>query len=381
MHGNRCLASAQNMSRARILMVLPSLSVGGAERVASEMLNFWAADNRDVALITLATAELDHYGLDQRVRRTSLDQMRPSTSVWNGLTSNWQRIHKLRAAVLSQAPDVVVSFIDRTNILVLSALLGTGIPVVVSERVDPRHRHIDLPRRLARRCLYPCAHAVVVQTQSIAHWATRWLPQDKVQVIHNPISAMPEPRGFENREQKAVAMGRLTRQKGLDLLLRAFAASHMAANGWSLDILGDGPERENLQNLIHCLDLNQQVQLVGVVKEPWRHLDQAQVFILPSRYEGFPNALLEAIAMGCSCIAADCQSGPAEIIEDGVNGLLVPVEDVQALTTAMDRLSTDADLRAAMADRAPQVRKRFALQPIMTQWDTLLNGACSKHRS
>ena len=355
-------------------MALSGLGAGGAERVASEMLNFWAKNGRQVGLLTLAQLELDHYPLDSRVHRISLDIIWPSPNPWQGLVSNLQRMQMIRAAVLEFAPDVVISFIDRTNVLVLAALLGTRVPVIVSERVDPRQHALDWVRRCARRCLYPLARALVVQTHAVADWGRHIMLARKVEGIENPITDLPEPSAFASRHRTAVAIGRLTHQKGFDLLIRAFAASRMRTAGWNLHILGEGPERGALQNLIWELGLSTEIKLVGVVAEPWAWLNQARAFILPSRYEGFPNALLEAMSMGCVSIAADCPSGPADIILDGQNGILVPTDDVDALVAALDRIATEPAEAMQMSDRARAVRERFDIQQIMHKWDRLLRA-------
>jgi glycosyltransferase involved in cell wall biosynthesis len=118
------------------------------------------------------------------------------------------------------------------------------------------------------------------------------------------------------------------------------------------------------------------VDMPGIVKEPAEWLHKAKFFILPSRFEGFPNALLEAMACGCAAIAADCPSGPAEIIRHNENGLLVPKEDVKALSVAMSRLMEDEELRTRLGQRALEVRSRFDQATIMAQWDDLIENVC-----
>jgi glycosyltransferase involved in cell wall biosynthesis len=356
-------------------MVLSGLGAGGAERVASEMLNFWAESGREVGLLTLAQLELDHYTLDPRVTRIGLDIIWPSRNIWHGLISNFRRMRMIRAAILDYAPGAVISFIDRTNIMVLAALLGTRIPVTISERVDPCQHTIDWIRRGARRCLYPFAKVLVVQTDSVAPWGRRvMLAKRKVAVIENPVTELPEPSAFSSRPHNAVAIGRLTRQKGFDLLIQAFAASRMRAAGWHLNIVGEGPERNALENLISSLGMTEEVTLVGVVDKPWAWLDRARAFVLPSRYEGFPNALLEAMSMGCASVAADCPSGPADIIVDGHNGMLVPVDNVDALVSALDHIETHPTAFEDMSYQARAVRERFDIKQIMQKWDNLLRN-------
>lgn len=365
-------------SHPKILFVLSGLGAGGAERVASNMLNFWANQERQVGLLTLARLEHDHYQLDGRVSRFSLDIIWPSRNPCEGLISNLKRMRMIRRSVVEFAPDIVISFIDRTNILVIASLLGTKLPVIVSERVDPRQYPIDPVRRLARRCLYPFARALVVQTDSVAAWGRTITRSSKIEVIANPVDVLPEPSVYANRPQVAVAVGRLAHQKGFDLLIRAFAVSRMRVAGWKLNILGEGPERPVLQQLIDEHGLAGQISLAGIVSEPWKWLDQARVFVLPSRFEGFPNALLEAMSMGCASIAADCPSGPGEIISNGENGLLVQPEDVDALVLALDSLEQNQSLAETLSDRGRIVRDRFATRKIMSEWNELIRNKLEK---
>ncbi len=341
------------------------------------MLNFWANDNRQIGLLTLAKLDLDHYPLDERVTRISLDIIWPSRNRWDGLRSNLQRMQMIRASVKQYAPDIVISFIDRTNILVLAALFGTGVPVVISERVDPRDYRIDRVRQLARRCLYPFARLLVIQTQAVTSWARAVMMSNRVVVLANPVERLPSPTPYSARDLQVVAIGRLTHQKGFDILIRAFAKSQLQAGGWELKILGEGTERQQLQSLIDELNLAERVSLVGVVENPQHWLNKARIFALPSRFEGFPNALLEAMAMGCACIATDCRSGPGEIIENGENGTLIPVDDVDALTAALNKLEQNQSLSVQFSERALAVRERFAIEKIMSEWDALIQKEAS----
>lgn len=363
-------------NNARILFILSSMSAGGAERVASSMLNFWANQSREIGLLTLAKEDNDHYPLDTRITRFSSDLLSPSKNIWQGITANVRRMQSIRAAVEEFKPDIVISFIERTNILTIGALLGKKLPVIVSERIDPRQYHIDVLRRLARRCVYPRAKSLVMQTQSVADWGRSVMVNaERVAVIANPVPELPTSSTFSSRGKSLLAVGRLTHQKGFDLLIQAFAVSRVRANGWTLNILGDGPDREILEGLIEQLDVADQVRLVGVVSDPWAWMDRARIFLLPSRFEGFPNVLLEAMSMGCACIAADCPSGPSEIINNEQNGLLVAPSDVTDLVNALDHLEENQELAEQFANSALQVREEFAVERIMYEWDTLI-GKC-----
>lgn len=358
----------------RVLMAISTLSAGGAERIASELVNRWAARGWAVGLLTLAAAETDHYPIDERVERIALDLIWDSKGTYQSIVSNLHRSRMIRRAIKKFAPDVVVSFIEQTNIRVLLALIGTDIPVIVSERIDPRMYPVGRAWEQARRLLYPLAAALVVQTSAVAVWAEKLVPGHKVRIIPNFIGQLPAPSLFCGRNPVIVAVGRLVLQKGFDVLIRSFASSQARSRDWKLLILGEGVERSRLEALIVEKGLQRQVELLGVVKEPWRWLDQAQLFVLPSRFEGFPNALLEAMAMGCACVATDCPSGPREIIQHDQNGLLVPVDDSDTLTAVLDDLIAHPGQRERLALEAQKVRERFGADQVLSRWDESIHA-------
>jgi glycosyltransferase involved in cell wall biosynthesis len=203
-----------------------------------------------------------------------------------------------------------------------------------------------------------------------------------VHVVPNPVDV--EALGTDGARElpiaprTLVAMGRLARQKGFDVLLDAFARCAPAHPEWKLLILGEGEERTRLEAQVRALGLDGRVQLPGRVQRPGAILRRAELFVLPSRWEGFPNALLEAMACGVAAIAADCPSGPRDIVRPGVDGVLVPPEDPAALAAALDRLLTDGEERRRLAARAPEVRERFGLPQVMARWDALLGSFHSR---
>ena len=174
-------------------------------------------------------------------------------------------------------------------------------------------------------------------------------------------------------------MGRFTIEKGFDLLLRAFALVCKDFPEWRLTLLGEGPLRGSLEALSAELRLGSRVQMPGNIPDPQSRLEQAAIFVLPSRFEGFPNALLEAMAYGCAVIAADCPSGPRYIVRDGENGLLAKTENVTSIAGAMARLMTDRHLRARLGAQAIGVREEFALSRIVSLWEQVLHGTGDQH--
>lgn len=361
----------------RIATISHSMGAGGAERLVSILAREWASLGRDVTVITIESRDEDFYELPDSVHRVGLGLSGGSSGLCQAVLSNWCRINTLRHHIRISGAEAVVSFVDNSNLL---TLLATAISwrrprVVVCEQVHPLHHPIGRGRSYSRRLLYPRADAVVVQTDEIRGWVQRHVPGAKLHVIPNPV---PPCQGgadaidLDIDGPAVVAMGRLVPQKGFDLLLRAFAHCASWHPRWLLLIIGEGPEEKRLRALASHLRVGDRLRLLGIVKNPHAVLHRAELFVLSSRFEGMPNALLEAMACGLPAVAFDCPSGPAEVIRHEVDGLLVPREDVVALAGALDRLMSDESERKRLASRAREVVERFSVRRIVRMWDHVL---------
>ncbi len=362
----------------RLTLVVPSLALGGAERVVARMANHWAARGDAVTVITLSTTACDTYSLDPGVTRVPLDLMRDSSSPVGALVNNLVRVRRLRAAVRQSKPDTVISFTDRMNVVALLACRPLDVDTVISERIDPSQQPVGRIWAWLRRRVYPTARALVVQTQRVRRQMESVMRGGNIYVIPNAVDVPAAGEHLtvwmnQSTEARAVAaMGRLAPQKGFDLLIDAFARAADGHRNWSLVILGEGPERPRLEEQIRSQGLEGRVRLCGWVPDPMALLRTCDVFVLSSRFEGFPNALLEAMALGLPSISFDCPSGPAEIIRNEVDGLLVPVEDVAALATALRRVLSDDQLRTRLGTEAVRVVERFSTERYYARWDAVL---------
>jgi glycosyltransferase involved in cell wall biosynthesis len=251
-----------------------------------------------------------------------------------------------------------------------------SIPVVVSERIDPRGRPLGTILEFLRRRLYPRASGLVVQTQHVAVWAREIVGKDKVFVIPNSVAGPEHPRveskGKIRLAYTLLGMGRLDHQKGFDLLIRAFAKCKDTHPTWSLKIIGDGTERPELIRLASVNAISDRMVIDSVTEHPEDAFRSADLFVLSSRYEGFPNVLLEAMAFGLPVVSYECPSGPAEIIRHGFDGILVSPENVAGLSDAIGRLMSSARERQRLGDRAALAVKRFDHSRIMPMWDEVI---------
>jgi glycosyltransferase involved in cell wall biosynthesis len=375
-------------SGRRLLFVIGSLAGGGAERVLGSLAGDCAARGDAVTVVTLAGRETDLIELDARIERVALDLSGAAAGLLSGARANLRRVLALRRAIVARAPDAVVAFLTETNVLSVLATRGTGIPVVVSERVDPRHHALRRGWERLVRATYRRAARVVANSPSVAEWLAGWLGAGRVACIQNGVEPPPAGRLAQAPEVElsgaplVVALGRLAHQKGHDVLLRAFA--HATATeeraAWELVVLGEGEERGPLEALVRELGLGARVRLPGRIQNPWSVLARAQVFALASRYEGQPNALLEAMAVGLPAVVCDSGSGPGELVDDGVHGLVVPVDDVAALAHALGRLLDDAQLRRALGDAARRVTVRHGRDASHLAWNELLDRVIAERR-
>ena len=364
----------------RLTLVIHSLAQGGAERDMAHLARCWAERGNDVAVVTLDSVATDSYPLVEGVTRIGLGLAGDSHGWLQAISNNRQRIRALHDVLCQRSPQTVVSFIDRMNVVTLKAATSLGDPVIVSERIDPRHHEPGRIWRWLRRRTYPLCTAQVVLTHSVRDWCRQLAPRQPVHVIPNP-ARRPETGSTDASREWAPAdrsvllgMGRLHPQKGFDRLLPIFARLRSAHPNWHLVLLGEGDERARLEAQVRDLGLQQHVSLPGWVSDVDGALSRSDLFVLPSRYEGFGNVVAEALACGVPVVTMDCPSGPGEIVRDGVDGLIVPAEDTARLEQALDRVMGDAQLRDQFSARGPEVLDRFSEQKFLAQWDAVLEG-------
>jgi GalNAc-alpha-(1->4)-GalNAc-alpha-(1->3)-diNAcBac-PP-undecaprenol alpha-1,4-N-acetyl-D-galactosaminyltransferase len=353
--------------------------------VASTLVNEWARRGEQITLLTIDSHDRDFYSIDRRVQRVALGLNIPSKNWRDSVANNVRRVSLLRTFARGSKFDVMISFGDKTNVLLLLATRGLNIPVIVAEHIDPRVWFIGASADCLRRLLYPRASAVIVLTAGIGQWARQIVGSEAVTVIPNPVGEQCLRRSqsiIKGKQHFVVAMGRMDFQKGFDLLLRAFALCVERYPDWTLRLVGQGAEQQRLWNLSDQLGIKHAVRFEPVTKEPEKVFRESDLFVLSSRFEGFPMVLLEAMACGLPVVSFDCMSGPREMIRHDVDGLLVPPEDVDALAKAMARLMGDARERRRLAERAVEVTDRFGLPRVMAMWSEVLTTASQgKHRT
>jgi GalNAc-alpha-(1->4)-GalNAc-alpha-(1->3)-diNAcBac-PP-undecaprenol alpha-1,4-N-acetyl-D-galactosaminyltransferase len=362
-------------------LAISGMNAGGAQRVAATLVSGWAWRGDDVTLLTTdSIGAPSFYPLNPAVRYVALANLPAASKRF--IPKILGRSIEYRRFLKQSSPDALVSFLTNTNVVSICAALGCKVPVVVSERVDPTVAHEDIgpTLRVLRRCLYPFAAAVTVQVPGLVARTASMLPQvARVVAIPNPLPPeLPQiRRGLVGDSGRYVlaAMGRLEAQKQFDRLIAAFACLAADFPLWDVCIWGEGSLRTKLSAQVARLGLTDRVRLPGVTSDPWESLARCDAFALTSAFEGFPNVLMEAMALGLPCVTFDCPSGPRDISENGTVAELVPLNDDQKLVAALRHLLGDSSRRSALGAAAAQsIRQRYSLQQVLEKWDALFES-------
>lgn len=370
------------------MFFIHSLSPGGAERVTALLANHWAKTGWDVSVVTTTSASEDFYPLDPSARRYSLNLARTRTNLAASVLSNIQRISRLFRILKKVDPDIAVAMMPTSNVLLSIAGRLSGTPVIGSERVHPPSMPLGRLWERLRRVFYPSLSALVAQTETSAEWLRANTGTARIVVIPNPVqyplaphAPHLDPKDVLTRLKKThllLAIGRLEHQKGFDCLLNVFAQIKDHHPDWALVILGEGSLRGALAEQVRRLGLQEQVMLPGLAGNLEDWFEAADIYVLASRFEGFPNTLLEAMAHGVPSVAVDCLTGPSDIIRNDVNGLLVPQADTIALADALSRLMKDESLRLRLSTESIRVREEFSVSRVAEQWDDLFATVLSR---
>ena len=267
------------------------------------------------------------------------------------------------------------------NVLATLASKRVNIPVIICERNNPFLQSSSISNfwKILRRAVYPMADILTVQTQRVKSFYSPFIKSEKLVTIPNPVNPNFQNPITRDKENIILNVGSLENQKGQDVLIQAFANAKL--KDWRLHILGEGSLRTVLKELIVKLGLEENVSLLGKDSNIGEHYASCKIFAFSSRYEGFPNALLEAMFFSLPCVSTDCPTGPAEIMTDGVNGYLVPVNDHHAITNKFRLLAKDADLRYRLGQKAKIAVEPFQIEEIIDKWTILIQKLLGENRA
>ena len=347
----------------KISFVTRNLSAGGAERVIAQLAQYMCEKEVQCEIITIDQKEI-FYPIPSEVKNYQIGKKSN-----NKISDKFLKYWTLRSYIKLSKPDVVLAMPEEIGIYVIPALLGTGIPVVVSERNNPWVMPWKKVTRVMRKIFYPFAKGFVFQTKEAASFFSQSIRNRGV-VLPNPLDLerIPEPF-YGEREKEIVGVGRLEPQKNFSLLIKAFAKFHQTHPDYKLTIYGEGSKRNELENLAQSLLPKSSYSFPGKSKDLLNQIKKAKMFVLSSDFEGMPNVLIEAMAVGMPVVATDCPSGgPKELIRDGENGLLVPVNDVEAMACAMSKIADSEEYAKILSYNALEVKKKLDSNIVSEKW-------------
>ena len=343
----------------RYIFFIGTLGNGGAERVVSILANKMAEEGMDVEILTYYDRPIS-YEINEKVKISVVEKI-------TGNRNKIKNLFEIRKYFKKNA-QVVISFLAPFNMMAIAANFGTGIPMIVADRNDPSKVPSNKVLRKIRDFLYCFADGVVMQTQKNKAYFSK-IVQKKSEVIYNPVN-LKEYAGISlnlEREKTIVTAGRLMPQKNQKMMIRAFKTVADKYPEYQLIIYGEGPKRNDLEQLISELKLEGNVQLPGNTTKLHDCIKAAGMFVLSSDYEGMPNALIEAMCLGLPVISTKV-SGATDLIKDHENGILTELNDQGELEAAMLELIENPLLAEKLAKNAVKLNESLELTKIMNQW-------------
>jgi len=348
-------------------MIVPSLRSGGTERVASLLCDEWMRQGNEV-LLCLFDGEEAFF--KPQVRQVSL-AVPAAVSVSKKFSNFVKRVLRLYKLMRLYKPTHVIAFSEMASFPAIAAAIFSGniSRTIVSVRANPARR--SRVARCVTRFFFAFPYRIVGASKGVGDALVELVSTDpeRTTAIPNPVSMNRPEVGVAGWGNPSIlAVGRMVRPKRFDILVEAFARVQKDSAGARLRVLGDGEEHSKLVEQVATLGLNEKIEFPGTTRVVADHLVACDIFVLSSESEGWPNALAEALCVGCAVVATDCPFGPNEMIVDGESGLLVPVNDPAALAAAISRLITDPELRQRLSRGALERAKLWTLESTARRW-------------
>ncbi len=347
------------MDKKKICLINLDLGIGGAQRFISNLANFLSEEGYIVDILLLHDSPV-LFKIHKNIKIWQ-PQFSYTKSTYRKIKYLFQLVSYIRHTLKKINPDIV--FNTAAPSFILCSTVGLSYPIYLSIRCNPFNTKLieilNIPLSI-RRFLYKRSKGIIAQTSFASDVLKKQMHHSNVIVIPNALGE----KQYYNYEKKnqIISVGRLVQSKGFDYLIKVFAQVYQP--GWKLLIVGDGPEKDNLQSLITCLEITEYVELAGSKSNIGELLSQSSIFAFTSLTEGFPNALLEAMGTPLPCISFDCQSGPADMIKDGENGYLVPLKDTEGFSKKLSLLIRDKNLREHFMQQAKKTSEKYNQEAI-----------------
>ena len=378
-----------------IAFYIGGLCIGGAERVICNLAEYFYSEGYRVTMVTKVRDEKE-YELNPGIKRIIAD-ITPEEETASRIRNLFARIAKLKRIWKEVKPDVIVSFIRKNNLMAIASAAPLGIPVVVSVRSAPERELKGFGFKTISFLLFRQAAGVVLQTREAYNFFPGYI-RAKAVVLPNSINpdflkaseeltlattinhdkkmTVYDRTPSSVKEKRIITVGRIDDNKNQRLLVEAYVKIADYYPDWSLELIGDGSGRKTLEEYVTTLPCKDRISFTGAVDDVAKRMSEASIFVLPSKIEGMPNALIEAMVMGMACISTDCPcGGPRDLIAaDETNGVLVPVDNVDAMAMALKRLIINDTLRESMGDNARKIITTLHPDTVNKQWKNYIEN-------
>ncbi len=354
----------------KVLFVVDSFN-GGAGNVIQILAKEFCARGYEISILLLNGKKVEEkYDLTGvKIIDYPLSKMAPGRTPIDRV---YKSVRTIRKVFLQENPDIIVSFLTELNILCLMANRGVK-PIIISERNDPSKDKVKSYWKCLRTLTYSAADKIVVQCSNFRSFCGNKYYTKSI-VIANPILKAPITHEVkDNRQLKFVSLGRLSKQKNFPWLIDCMVEINKVLPEVSLDIYGMGEERNNIQQYINSKELDNVVKLCGYTKNTYDTLSQADIYLMTSDYEGFPNSLSEAMAVGLPSVSRKCHEGLNDLVEDGVSGILVGMDEKSEFIENVLKLTKDANFRRKMSNEARKRVDSFSVIHIADKWERIIN--------
>lgn len=353
--------------KPKILFYVGNLARGGAQRVIVNLANYFNSLSYPVTIVT-AKAEAGEYTYDKGIIRIISDLTEQEISD-SGLKNFIERLKKLRKIWKIEKPSIMIAFMGKSNFMAIVSSLFLGIPVLVSVRSDPNKEYAGRIMRFLSKTLFGLASGVILQTEDAKLYFPKWIRKKAVIMPNSLNKNFIKPKYNNQRLNEIVTVGSIDENKNQALLIEAFALINQDYPEMKVVIYGDGAKRKELEEKVKNLGLQDKILFPGRENAVYNKIDKARIFVLTSKVEGMPNALIEAMALGLAVISTDCPcGGPRTLIQEGENGLLIPVGDVKALEKALRKILDHTELEEKLGMNAHKLSAELEPDIVNRKW-------------
>ncbi len=353
-----------------VTFFIDSLEGGGAERVVCNLSNYLIKKNNNVRIIIFSEGEVV-YKLNPKAEIIPL--IRKNEKISGKIEKYIIRFNRLKSIIKAAPERCYIAFTETPIILLLLARRYVKGPIIISERTNPDSYLRVI--QFALKCLVRRTDGIVYQTEDVKKWYKSYIDKNVLEyVIPNAINEEFYREIYTGiKRDRIVAVGRLTEQKNYPLMIKAFKKVSDKYPQYTLSIYGKGPLENSLKNLVSELELRDKVFFKGFVYDIAEQIEDAKLFLMSSDYEGMPNALMEAMAMGIACISTDCPiGGPRYLIDSAINGILVPIGDVDGFAKAIEDLILDEKLTNQIGNNAKNIRDNLSPSKVYSKWENVI---------